>query len=910
MSFYRNSLLVKALILIIFNSTQLLCVAQSNKTLDSLRRIGQRSTNDTTLINGYISLAISLHENNRLDSALLVLNEALSNCEKALQTLKNVNYRNTIEKQKVMVLNNQAKIFRKKGDTSKALEVLEQCLYTSQSIGYKSGEAWALYQIGDVYDYLGDLKGGLDYYQKSLEIFVSIDESMGKGKLLNSIGTIYDYRGELDKAMHYYKEALEVYEKINDIRGIADQYNNIGVIHYLKGDYIDALSFYNRSAEINKSIISNKHVYAMTINNIGLVYDNLGDLMSALEYYNKSLKIFESLEFGSGIVLPINNLGDAYSKMGDFNKAQEHYLRSLKICEDLNDEQGKAYTLEKICTLYTLEKKFEEGEHFCQGCIETYNQIGDAHGIALSSSAYGKFNQERGDYKNALKFFQKSLNAYETIGDRQGIAKSYYNIGNILFKQKQVNRAFEFTYKAYSIAKEFNFPNEISLSAYLLSLLYRKQNDYTNALKFFEEHVLLRNQIDNDEVRRTIQEQYYRLQYEKKAASDSITYAQEMAIKNLELDKKREQTRRQQWIIYSIVIGLIGLIVFAFILMQLLAAKRLANQKLEQINEEVNQQNEEITCQRDEIETQRNLLQEQNSMLEQANTEISAQRDMVMIQKEKLEEAHTHITESLSYAQSIQAAILPSEMVLKQISPDYFVLVKPCELVSGDFFWATSFDNYHIFCVADCTGHGVPGAFMSILGITALNDIVVKNRLTMPSEILGLLRVSVIEALGQNDPDHLHKDGLDIAMCVFDTKTRTLNFSGAGIPLWIVLDKVNNQVNIENSDEVILLNNFALYEIKGDSMPVGQSPVMKPFSNKTFALLGASITIYLATDGFSDQFDGDKKSKFSGARLKKIILENCTKPLSIQKGILDSEFTNWKGNNYQVDDVTVLGIKI
>jgi serine phosphatase RsbU (regulator of sigma subunit) len=306
-------------------------------------------------------------------------------------------------------------------------------------------------------------------------------------------------------------------------------------------------------------------------------------------------------------------------------------------------------------------------------------------------------------------------------------------------------------------------------------------------------------------------------------------------------------------------------------------------------NEEILRQKEEIESQKDEIETQ---------------------RDMVVVQKDMLENVHGKLTDSLRYAQSIQAAILPSENVLKQISSQYFVIMKPCEMVSGDFFWATVFDDYQVFCVADCTGHGVPGAFMSVLGITALNDIVARHRVTKANEILGYLRASVVEALGQNDPKHIHKDGLDISLCVLNTKKRELQFAGAGLPLWIVMDVNEQDCITQNLTPEITHKNFVLYEVKGDIMPVGQSPRMEPFTNHTLSLENWHPAIYLTTDGFADQIGGQSKIKFGAARLKRLIVESAHKEFSAQKKVLEQSFEHWQGLNYQVDDVAVLGLKV
>jgi serine phosphatase RsbU (regulator of sigma subunit) len=230
--------------------------------------------------------------------------------------------------------------------------------------------------------------------------------------------------------------------------------------------------------------------------------------------------------------------------------------------------------------------------------------------------------------------------------------------------------------------------------------------------------------------------------------------------------------------------------------------------------------------------------------------------------------------------------------------------------VSGDFFWATTFGDYQVFCVADCTGHGVPGAFMSILGITALNDIVSRHKVTKPSEILGYLRESVIEALSQNDPEQLHKDGMDIALCVLNTKTRELQFAGAGLPLWIVSEEMSASISNNCSSEPITTNGFSLCEVKGDIMPVGQSPRMTEFTNHTIMLGEVGIRIYLSSDGYSHQPGGAEGRKFQKQQLLEKIIGMQGESLESQKSILDNIFEDWKNNHSQIDDVTVLGIKI
>jgi serine phosphatase RsbU (regulator of sigma subunit) len=274
-----------------------------------------------------------------------------------------------------------------------------------------------------------------------------------------------------------------------------------------------------------------------------------------------------------------------------------------------------------------------------------------------------------------------------------------------------------------------------------------------------------------------------------------------------------------------------------------------------------------------------------NELLAQKNEEITKQKEIV-------EEQHQEITDSISYAKRIQTALLTSDNYWEQISKEHFVLLKPKDVVSGDFFWAFQTENnLAIWVAADCTGHGVPGAFMSMLGISFFNEIVVENNITNPAEILNKLRGKIIKALEQKGVDTQQKDGMDLALCVWDKNTNLLSFSGANNPLW-------------------LIRNDELLEYKPDKQPVGLFlGEMKPFSVQQIQLEKGD-TIYTFSDGYADQFGGEKGKKFKLKSLKELLLSVQGKPLSEQKQIIDNMFETWKGNLEQIDDVCVIGVKI
>ncbi len=262
----------------------------------------------------------------------------------------------------------------------------------------------------------------------------------------------------------------------------------------------------------------------------------------------------------------------------------------------------------------------------------------------------------------------------------------------------------------------------------------------------------------------------------------------------------------------------------------------------------------------------------------------------------KLQEQKEEILDSINYALRIQQAVLPDEELTKKWLGEYFILFRPKDIVSGDFYWATKINDLLIVTVADCTGHGVPGAFMSMLGISFLNEIVRKKEIIQASEVLDHLRESVIDALKQSGAWGEQKDGMDLVLVVINTKTLELQFAGANNPLWIVRKTGNS-----NKEE--------FEEYKPDKMPVAIYENMKPFTNHIIQLYKDDI-IFLASDGYEDQFGGPKYKKFLSKNLKQLLFANSQQPMTIQKDVLEQTLNDWKGNTEQIDDITIMGIKI
>ena len=262
--------------------------------------------------------------------------------------------------------------------------------------------------------------------------------------------------------------------------------------------------------------------------------------------------------------------------------------------------------------------------------------------------------------------------------------------------------------------------------------------------------------------------------------------------------------------------------------------------------------------------------------------------NIIVKQKESMELKNKEITDSITYAKRIQTAILPPETIIKKHLKDFFIIYLPKDVVAGDFYWLEHVNDIVLFAAADCTGHGVPGAMVSVVCNNALNRSVREEGLTDPGKILDRTREIIVHEFGKSNEDV--KDGMDISLCALNTKTLELKWAGANNPLWFI-------------------RNGELSEIKPDKQPIGQYFNSSAFTTHTVKLQVNDV-LYVTTDGYQDQFGGEKGKKFKASNLKQMLLRHYSKSLNEQKKIILDSFVKWKGKNEQVDDVCILGVKI
>lgn len=684
-------------------------------------------------------------------------------------------------------------------------------------------------------------------YNKELTYAKKAKQKKYEALSLNKIGIIYYEQGDFLKALDYYNNSLKISEEIGNKIGVANAYSNIGNINSDQGKISDALDYYNKGLKAYEEIKDTAGITA-SLNNIGSIYRDQGDIVKALEYFYKSLKIREASGDKKGVATCLHKIAIVYYNQGDLPKALNYYFKSLKTREEIKDKSGVANSLNNIGLIYNQQHDTTKALECYRQSLKIHEELGNKSGVATTLSNIGIVCYNQGDLSRAIEYYYKSLKIYEEIGDKNGSALVHNKIGSIYLEQKNYTSALDHLQKSISISKEIGYPERINEAAKKLFELYKKTGNTKLALENFELYVRMRDSLQSKENTKATIQQQFKYEYEKKAAADSIKVSEEKKVVAAKF--KQEQTQR-----YALYGGLALVALFgAFMFNRFKVTQK----------------------QKNIIEIKEKQTQEQNVVIVQ--------------QKHLIEERHKEITDSINYAERIQRSFLATKELLDANLHEYFILFKPKDIVSGDFYWAATLNNKQFALVtADSTGHGVPGAIMSLLNITSLEKAIEQH--THPAEILNSTRKTIIDRLKKDGSVEGGKDGMDCSLCVFDFATMKLYVAAANNPVWIV-------------------RGSKVTEIKPDKMPVGKHDKQDiTFTQHEISLQKGDV-IYTLTDGFPDQFGGEKGKKFMIKNLRELLVNNVGLSMEEQKTLLEKTFRDWVGDIEQVDDVTVIGIRI
>jgi serine phosphatase RsbU (regulator of sigma subunit) len=579
-----------------------------------------------------------------------------------------------------------------------------------------------------------------------------------------------------------------------------------------------------------------KFFQAMALNNIGNGYYNLADYKTCLDYYLKALKIQESINNKKGILTSTGAIGNVYISLKKPDDALKYFEKALSISKELGNKIGVASCLISMGTIYSNKKDFTKALDYFFNSVKIFQELNDEDDVATCYNNIADAYQRLKDFPRSLSYITKAAELYEKTGNTYGQSLALNNYGDFYHSIGKEEKALDYFKKGLAVGKLIDANDHVLQSYKGMTNAYKNLGKYKEAFEVQELFQQMNDSIYNIESSKQIEEMQARFDSEKK----------EQTIALLTKDKKLQDEEIYRQTMTSRVIIFVGVLILmlAFVAIRGFIQKRKANLELAVKNEK--------------IEMAYNIIEDQ----------------------------HKDIKDSINYAKRIQYALLANNNLLDQNLPAHFILFEPKDIVSGDFYWGTEHENKFYLAVCDSTGHGVPGAFMSLLNIGFLSEAIKEKNISAPNEILNYVRKRLIDSIDRED----QKDGMDAILICIDKTTNVINYSAA-------------------NNGPVLIRNKELIKLPKDKMPVGRGEKTESFGLFTIECQKGDM-LYLYTDGFADQFGGKNGKKFKYKQLNEILSKNSNSTLKDQKEILNASFSNWKGNLEQVDDVCIIGIRI
>lgn len=575
---------------------------------------------------------------------------------------------------------------------------------------------------------------------------------------------------------------------------------------------------------------------------LGLLYYREGLHELAIAHHLKSLALYEKLGIKKYAAYRYNDLANAYIEQEFYEKAHEFYQKSIAIKQEIRDIDGVATTLKNIANLHIKQKNYEEALKYALKALPLADSVKNYKTKADLLTFIGEVYLAQNNIKTALAYFEKSLLARSQINDKFSIPRLLNNIGFVYASQKDYKKALENYTKAIAIAQSINTRVDLLKSYENITSVYVAQQDYKQAFLYEQKANLLKDTIFNVGNRERINTM--------QSFFDTEKHKTELDLAKKDKVIQEDKIEQQKLFLYLIVSATFLLLVIVMLQWRSMQSKKVTAQTL--------------------------LVQ---------NNEISEQRKLLEIKNKDVQS-------SIEYAQRIQTAILPTEQQIKETLPQSFVLFMPRDIVSGDFYWFLAKNSKIVIVAADCTGHGVPGAFMTIIGNQLLSDIIENKQITEADQILNMLQSAIRKTMKQDETGN--REGMDVSLVVIDKEQKTMDFAGAKNPL-------------------IYIQNGQMHHIKGDKITIGGEVREKAkLFNKHTIDISVRTTFYLFSDGYQDQFGGKDDRKLMLPKMKELFLEIHEQDMSAQKAILESTLLQWiaEANERQIDDILLIGCTV
>jgi len=572
---------------------------------------------------------------------------------------------------------------------------------------------------------------------------------------------------------------------------------------------------------------TNNNNFILTLDKISSIYSQMGLYDKSIEAELRMLNICERINNNNFIIFSSSNLANIYRIKGDYNKAITHYERAYNLSKSIKDTVSYPYIYFGLGDVYS-KKDFNKSLSYYQRYLNISNLLNDSLMLSTANLGIGILYKSSKQYDKAIEYLNKSLINTNT----EILAEAYLMLGEIYYAKEKYSSSYMYFNKSLIISKNIELRDKIMLNYKNLSKVDSVNGNFSSAFENYKLYNLYKDSVFNVENEKNIVATEMNFSFDKEKAI--------LKAKQDELNKVSDlKSERQRDIIIGVVLLLIIIAFVTIFIYKSYLGKNKAHK-------------------------------------------------LISYQKHLVDEKQKEILDNITYAKRIQSSIIPTEEYISKYA-NSFVMYNPKDIVSGDFYWATEKDNKFYLATADCTGHGVSGAMVSMMNVSILNEVVNQKGITNTGEILNEVRNNVIKSLNPKGNEGVN-DGMDCVLCAFDFNKKTLQYSAS-----------NNSFYIIRNKELIVC--------KADKMPIGLSTKMDNFTTNEIQLQSGDV-VYMFTDGYADQFGGENNKKFKYKQLEETLMSVQDFTMTTQKNVLVDKFYSWMGNNEQTDDVLVIGIKI
>lgn len=690
-------------------------------------------------------------------------------------------------------------------------------------------------------------------------------------RIYNQLAYNNRYRN-VSKLKEYAFKALALADTSAYSKNLGDVYHNVQRYYSITGKNDEAISYNKLALKVFQKIGYQKGVSAI-YNSFGVVYEQLGTYTKAIDYHFKSLRLDEKLKNEEGISSSLNNIATIYEAIGQYDKALEYFQKTLTIDEKRKSVPNIAISQVNLAQIYCIQKKYTQAETFATRGVSNAQTSKNPVVEAVGLKCLAVTQAEKGDIAQATANFEKSYALLKEQGYAVEFLELLADMAKYYLGQKKWKKAEKLGEEGLTKGLKIRAKKEIKELYKVLSEVYEYQGKLSKALTYHKNYA-----VYNDSLSR-VNTQNQLIQRELKKIYDATESKKITAI--------TKEINQRNYYLYAISIGLLLVSIFTFFLYR-------SSQKQKKLNMELKTQRGVFKAVNQHLQEKQAEIEANNQELKFLNHRLSSGESVITKAYDQLQNRNKQLKNNIRAALTIQQAILPTPQLLRELLPEHFIIYLPKDIVSGDFYWVNQIEDKTIAIFADCTGHGVQGAFMSLIGHNLLDKIILQQKNTDPASILTQLNEQVSVALHQQEVRSI--EGMDIGVIVLEAEhdgQRKITYGGAKRPLYYI--------STENRQQVCV--------VKGVRKSIGGLQQRdKVFKSQELTLPTGSM-LYGGTDGLTDQHDFDRK-KLGSLRLREVLGQMPALPITEQETSIFALIQGHMLNTEQRDDILWMGIRI